>query len=62
VSLLLIHCHSLNSHLKLNNSKSIGPSWEIPLVSDLVSVWLCDGVLSFWKFPFDSAPPEKVTL
>jgi hypothetical protein len=62
VSLLLIHHHLLNSHSELNNSKSVGPSWEIPHVSDLLFVWLRDGVLSFCKFPFDSAPPEKVTL
>jgi hypothetical protein len=62
VSLLLIHHHSLNLHSELNNSKSIGPSWEIPLVSDLFFVWLHDGVLRICKFPFDSAPPEKVTL
>jgi hypothetical protein len=62
VSLVLIHRHSLYSHSELNNSKSVGPSWEIPHVFDFLFVWLHDGVLSFCKFPFDSAPPEKVTL
>ena len=57
VSLLLIHHHSLNSYLEPNNLRSIGPSWEIPHVSDLLFVWLRDGMLSFYKFPFNSVLP-----
>jgi hypothetical protein len=50
VSLLLIHRHSLNWSSELNNSKSVGPSYEVPHVSNFFFLCLRDGVLSFCKF------------